>query len=116
MVRVLGGTLFEEKTDVHNKYGIQHVHEVILKQDSKLFDIMGNEKITVNSIHSKVTLPEFVKNCSIVGICPTDNTVEAIEVPNKKFAIGLKWHPELMQGEKYMDEIFKKFIEKSQNN
>ena len=52
----------------------------------------------------------------IVGICPIDNTVEAIEVPFKKFAIGLKWHPELMQDEKCMNEIFNKFIEKCQNN
>lgn len=93
MVRALGGTLFEEEVDIHNKYGIQHVHEVILKQDSKLFEIMRNEKIIVNSIHHKVTTREFVKNCNIVGICPLDNTVEAIEVPNKKFAIGVKWHP-----------------------
>ena len=116
MVRALGGTLFEEESDIHSKYGVQHVHEVILKQDSKLFEIMGNEKITVNSIHRKVTSPEFVKNCDIVGICPTDNTVEAIEVPNKKFAIGVKWHPELMQGENCMDEIFKKFIEICETN
>lgn len=116
MVRALGGTLFEEESDIHSKYGVQHVHEVILKQDSKLFEIMGNEKITVNSIHRKVTSPEFVKNCDIVGICPTDNTVEAIEVPNKKFAIGVKWHPELMQDENCMDEIFKKFIESCETN
>lgn len=116
MVRELGGTLFEEEADVHSKYGIQLVHEVILKQDSKLFEIMGNEKIIVNSIHRKVTSPEFVKNCNIVGICPIDNTVEAIEVPNKKFAIGVKWHPELMQNENCMNEIFKKFIESCEMN
>lgn len=116
MVKALGGTLFEENSDVHSRYGVQHVHEVILKQDSKLFEIMKSKKIIVNSIHHKVTTPEFVKNCNIVGICPIDNTVEAIEVPFKKFAIGLKWHPELMQDKKCMDEIFNKFIEKCQNN
>ena len=55
-------------------------------------------------------------NCNIVGICPIDNTVEAIEVPNKKFAIGIKWHPELMQDEDNMNNIFKTFIESCYNN
>lgn len=116
MVRALGGMLYEEKTDIHSKYGINHAHEVMLEKSSKLFEIIGSEKLMVNSIHRKIATPQSVKNCNIVGICPLDNTVEAIEVPNKKFAIGLKWHPELMQDEDCMNVIFKSFIKSCEIN
>ena len=32
---------------------------------------------------------------------------------NKKFVMGIKWHPELMLNEQYVDEIFKMFIDSS---
>ena len=115
IVRALGGTLDIEQTNLHSKYGLDYAHEVILKEDSKLFKLIGTKKLIVNSIHRWIATVESIKNCNIVGICPLDNTVEAIEVPNKKFAIGLKWHPELMKNESCMNVIFKEFIECCQN-
>lgn len=110
MVKALGGILKEDEVDLHNQYGKNKVHGVILKSNSKLCNIIGNEKIIVNSIHKKIATIDSIKNCNVVGICPNDNTVEAIEVPNKKFAIGIKWHLELMNNEKCMNDIFKEFI------
>ena len=110
MIKALNGTLKEDKDDLHNQYGKNKVHDIILEPNSKLCNIIGNEKIIVNSIHKKVATIDSIKNCNIVGICPNDNTVEAIEVPNKKFAIGIKWHPELMNNVKCMNDIFKEFI------
>ena len=36
---------------------------------------------------------------------------KAVELNNKKFAMGIKWHPELMLNEQYVDKIFKMFID-----
>lgn len=36
-----------------------------------------------------------------------DNTIEAIELENKKFVMGIKWHPELMET---MNPIFAEFV------
>ena len=116
MVKALGGTLYTEKTDIHNKYGTDYAHEVIFKENSKLYEIIGRKNVIVNSIHCKIATVDSIKNCDIVGVCPLDNTVEAIEVSNKKFAIGVKWHPELMQNESCMNAIFEKFVESSQRN
>lgn len=109
LVLALGGSLIDEKLNIHNKYGSDYAHEIILKKDSKLYEMIGKETIQVNSIHQKVATKETVKNCILVGICPLDDTVEAIEVPNKKFAIGVKWHPEFM---KEMNVIFEEFVKK----
>lgn len=49
-----------------------------------------------------------IKNCRATAICSIDNTVEAIEIEEQKFAIGIKWHPELMPE---MNNIFKEFVE-----
>lgn len=111
MIEALGGTLYNDDQNIHNKYGIDYAHKVVLDRNSKLFEIIGKEIVDVNSIHSKIAKLDSIKNCNVVAICPDDNTVEAIEVPNKKFAMGIKWHPELMKNEKCMNVIFEKFIE-----
>ena len=33
-----------------------------------------------------------------------------IAITFKKFVMGIKWHPELQFNEKYVDDLFKKFI------
>lgn len=40
-----------------------------------------------------------------------DGYVEAVELKNKKFCLGVKWHPELMANDEIMSNIFKYFIE-----
>ncbi len=53
MIKALNGTLKEDKDDLHNQYGKNKVHDIILEPNSKLCNIIGNEKIIVNSIHKK---------------------------------------------------------------
>lgn len=116
MVEALGGKLYIGNKNLHNRYGEKHVHEVTLNTSSKLYKIIGKENIIVNSIHCYVTDLNNISNCIPAAICPQDNTVEAIEVEDKKFAIGIKWHPELMSDEVIMNNIFKKFVEVCENN
>lgn len=110
MVEALGGKLFEDTLNVHNKYGIEKVHEVIINKKSKLFNIIKTEKILVNSIHQMIAKKDFIKGYTISAICPLDNSVEAIEMPNKKFIVGIKWHPELIKNEESMKKIFEEFV------
>jgi gamma-glutamyl-gamma-aminobutyrate hydrolase PuuD len=35
-----------------------------------------------------------------------------IELDNKKFIIGIKWHPELMMEDEFTKNLFREFIEK----
>ena len=41
-----------------------------------------------------------------------DNLVESFELDNKKFVMGIKWHPELMLGDEFPNKLFKEFISK----
>ena len=52
---------------------------------------------------------------SIVGIS-NDGIIEAIEDKNKRFFIGVQWHPESMiEYDSIQNKIFKKFINACQN-
>ena len=57
-------------------------------------------------------------NCADTGISSTnlnvcavseDNIIEAVEDPNKRFFLGLQWHPESLKDKKN-DLIFQNFI------
>ena len=110
MIEALGGKLYEDTLNIHDKYGEKEVHEVIINKNSKLFGIIGKERIKVNSIHKKIAKRQSIKKYNISAICPLDDSVEAIEMENKKFMIGIKWHPELLQDKQYMNKLFEQFV------
>ena len=81
-----------------------YVHSVILKE-GKLKSILGEDKINVNSRHYfKVTDPG---DYQIAG-CSEDGVIEALELEDQTFHIGVEWHPESMID---YDDIMKKFLE-----
>lgn len=75
----------------HNNKDTLTVHDVIFVDDTKISDIVGEHKTTVNSTHSY-----HVSNVKkmIVGAYAEDGIVEALEDPVKLFRIGVQWHPE----------------------
>ena len=58
-------------------------------------------------IAPKEKVQDYVK---ISSIC-YDGLVESFELNNKKFVIGIKWHPELMLEDDFTKKLFKEFIE-----
>ena len=80
---------------------------------SKIKEFIKKNKIYVNSIHSMVATKESVEALAKISSYSEDGLVESFELNNKKFAIGIKWHPELMLNEQYVDEIFKMFLDSS---
>ena len=55
---------------------------------------------------------ENVEGYAKISSVSEDGLVESIELMNKKFVIGVKWHPELMLEDEFPDKLFKEFIEK----
>lgn len=90
--------------DINNKY----VHDVIISNNTLLYDIINKNKIKVNSRH----ISSIKKtNHYIVSAKSYDGIIEAIELKNKKFVLGLQWHPEDMYYyDKYSKKIFKYFF------
>lgn len=108
LIRALGGYVRMDSNIFHNQFGSKVAHEVNLIENSKLFNILKSKKLIVNSIHTFTAIEEEIKEYKVVAKCPLDNTVEAIELENKRFVMGIKWHPELMES---MNLIFEKFVE-----
>ena len=77
---------------------------------SILYEIVGKRILEVNSIHSMVAKKEMVEQFARISSFSEDGLVESFELINKKFVIALKWHPELLLEEKYVDILFEKLI------
>lgn len=114
----VGGTLFQDI--VHQVPGIKlnhkqeepyevPIHKVKIKKDSKLFEAINKEIINVNTIHHQC-IHEHSSNVKVTAISE-DGLVEGIELKNKKFIVGVQWHPEkLFEVDKNSSNIFKLFI------
>jgi len=73
--------------DYHTPY-----HEVEIVKNSKLFSVVGAEKIKTNSSHHQAA-----RNAGTgleVAARASDGVIEAIEKPGHPFCIGVQWHPE----------------------
>lgn len=95
---------FIEKEINHNRIPAKYVHKVKIEKDSKLYEIIGKEEIDVNSRHKYAVTK--VNNAKINAISE-DGLIEGLEFKDKKFAIGVQWHPEDMS---LYDENMKKLI------
>lgn len=112
IVVAMGGQVEQHISKLHRQYKQEIAHSVTIQPNTRLAKILGigpgdSHVIKVNSIHTEVTRPEMVRNLTVAATCPDDNTVEAVELPDKKFFLGTKWRPELMPS---MQPIFEDFV------
>ncbi len=107
MIRALGGTIYIDSNIFHNQFGSKIAHDIDINEDSKLFKILKRKTMKVNSIHTCIVMEKDVQGYKVTAKCPLDNSVEAVELENKRFVMGIKWHPELMNS---MNPIFEEFV------
>ena len=110
IIRAMGGRVFCMENTIHNTEDGSLVHENIIKEDTLLYDILKTNKVSVNSIHTMFANNEDIKDLDISAYS-SDGYVEAVELKNKKFCLGVKWHPEFMLNDEKMNHIFKYFID-----
>lgn len=67
-------------------------HFVKIDKNSKLFSIIGNDNIMVNSFHNRMVKEN--SNYKVVAYSD-DGIIEAIEYEGDTFNIGVQWHPEI---------------------
>jgi putative glutamine amidotransferase len=95
----LGGTLVQHLPDVlgHNEHrhtpGAFRDHDVRLQEGSLAARAAGAELVTVKSHHHQ-GVGELGEGIVASGWSVPDDLVEAIEVPEQRFALGVLWHPE----------------------
>lgn len=122
LINVLeGGSLYQDLSYMNNDRLLKHsqghtpslaTHYVNVKEESILKEIVGKEKIMVNSFHHQA-IKEVAKDF-VVSAVANDGVVEAIENKAYKFYMGVQWHPEMLfKNDSNMKKIFEYFIKKS---
>jgi putative glutamine amidotransferase len=104
-----GGKLYQDIPG-HKEQGRDIRHMVSLARGSRLKEIMGVERLSVNSYHHQAiqaVAPEL--SASAVS---DDGIVEAVELPGEKFVVGVQWHPERMREEESSRLLFEAFIKR----
>lgn len=113
ILRALGTDVIEDKTKSHDIYNKAYRHKISIIKGTKLYDLMNKDEYSVNSIHSMIAPKENIEGYAEISSISYDGLVESFELNNKKFIIGIKWHPELMLEDEFTNKLFKEFIEKS---
>lgn len=112
ILRALGTDVIEDKTKSHDIYDKNYRHEVTVMRGTKLYNLVNKDTYNVNSIHTMIAPKEKVENYAKISSISYDGLVESFELSNKKFVIGIKWHPELMLEDEFTKNLFKEFIKK----
>lgn len=130
----LGGSLYQDLTteldgaishdqhrdeDGSDKPRDQLSHCVVLSPGSLLERITGKSDLQVNSLHHQ-GIRNLASRLQPIGIVPQDELIEAVEMPQHPFFIGVQWHPEELQKHPSQVSIFRDFVEQcalvAQNN
>lgn len=113
-----GGSLYQH-IPAQLPHAIQHkqqsardtqIHEVDVRPDSKLADIVGTSIMT-NSFHHQSV--KDVHAPLSISATTSDGVIEAIEHDDYPFCIGVQWHPEELKDEA-SKKLFRAFIEACQ--
>ena len=111
ILRAIGTDVMQDNTESHNFYDVNYRHNVNVVKDSLVYELSKKDSMQVNSIHSMIANKEMVEPFAKISSTSDDGLVESFEVPNKKFIVGIKWHPELMLEEEFTNNLFSRFIE-----
>lgn len=79
-------------------------HTVRILPGTRLHAIVGVDEMAVNSAHHQAA--KDVPLALRISAVADDGMIEAIEVPDKRFCIGVQWHPEfaLSEGDRKLFE------------
>lgn len=110
ILRALGTDVIEDKTKSHDIYNKDYRHKISIVNGTKLSKLINKDEYNVNSIHSMIAIKEKVEGYAKISSYSYDGLVESFELDNKKFIMGIKWHPELMLEDEFTKKLFKEFI------
>jgi putative glutamine amidotransferase len=115
----LGGTLCQDigeqmpeamKHDFYAEYPRwKHAHAVSVYPGSRLAGIVDAPRLLVNSFHHQC-VKDIARGLLVTAAAP-DGVVEAVELPERDFVIGVQWHPEeLIDRDPRMKRLMEAFV------
>ncbi len=116
----LGGTLYQDlKSQWKEEFPIAHdqpfegtvtSHTVEVLPDTLLSNIIKKQKIEVNSFHHQA-IKDLAPGLKVCGYAP-NHLIEAVELPDYPFLLGVQWHPEyLFPVNEDASKIFTAFVD-----
>ncbi len=112
----MGGTLVQhldaaERHSVRGDRKSEPAHEARVEAGTKLRAIAGAGALQVNSRHHQA-VKELGGGLIVSARDPEDGTIEAAEMPGKRFVVAVQWHPEdQAAGDAAERRIFEAFAE-----
>jgi putative glutamine amidotransferase len=90
-----------------------HTHAIQIEPGTRLQQVLGAEQVGVNSWHHQ-SLKQVAPRLK-VSACSPDGVIEAVELPDRRFVIGVQWHPEwLTDRQPEMRRLFEALVEAAQ--
>jgi len=105
-LRTQCGDTFQHRQDTPRKHP---AHTVKIQEGSRLYSVIGNTVIRVNSLHHQAVkgVADGLKAVCWAG----DGVIEGVEAPELPFVIGVQWHPEAMwQEHEHASSLFRAFV------
>lgn len=95
-----GGSLYQDmigdamSSIIHSQKGCwkSASHVIHIDKNSKLANISKERSTFVNSVHHQAI--KDLANLFTASAVSSDDIIEAIEIPDRSFCLGVQWHPE----------------------
>jgi len=72
----------------------ERAHDVRILQGTRLRAILGRETVAVNSFHHQA-VERLGEGVVVSALSTRDQIIEGIEMPGRRFVLGVQWHPEV---------------------
>ncbi|MGE0709401.1 MAG: gamma-glutamyl-gamma-aminobutyrate hydrolase family protein [Planctomycetota bacterium] len=113
----LGGTLQTLEGERARTHGITArslvAHEVEVRPGTRLAELTpGPRRFEVNSFHGQA-LDRLAPSLVVSALAP-DGVIEAVELPDRRFVLGVQWHPELLLTDPRAEALWGGLVEEAQ--
>ena len=115
-----GGTLHQDISGIkkcsHSDFlkRSKSIHSVTVTEGTGLYGLFGKSEVGVNSLHHQAV--ETVGEGLEVSAVSEDGFVEALEIADHPFCLGVQWHPEHMsKNDSLQQKLFDEFVKRCKN-
>lgn len=85
-------------------------HDVAVEPGSLLASVFGDQTLRVNSRHHQAVTTDRVADGLTVAATTGDGVVEALERPDRRWALSVQWHPERDEVADAQRPLFEAFV------
>lgn len=104
----LGGDLHQDLRDrrrhTSNRRTVFAMKTLLLEPDTRLSGLIGAERARINSLHNQ-SIDRLGTNLRVCGR-DLDGIVQAVEDPDRRFLLGVQWHPEFLLHARVQRRLF----------